>query len=174
MVEGIIERAAAMSISWQFARIYSPTSCDRNSYDTVVRSTGKISIFPRSIRILPERLVQMTRQPSPVWRRLTDSNERTWSEIHINIAATTSDYEEHTRWNSVLWFSYSSWSLQNRTLFLWDTRHQLVKIAGLECSVTSVDVKHDVDKNAGECLAPCQRSIFCCENLQSSITLRDM
>jgi hypothetical protein len=40
----MMDRAAEMSISGQLVRRYSPTSWERNSYETVVRSGGRISI----------------------------------------------------------------------------------------------------------------------------------
>jgi len=40
----MIDKAEEMSISGQLVKRYSPTSCERNSYETVLRSGGRISI----------------------------------------------------------------------------------------------------------------------------------
>lgn len=59
VVVGMIVSAEEMSMSGQFMRRYSPTSCDSCSYDTVGRSYGRISMFPRRIRILPSGFQQL-------------------------------------------------------------------------------------------------------------------
>ena len=39
--------------------IYSPTSWERSSYETVVRSGGKSSMSPRKMRMLPATIEQV-------------------------------------------------------------------------------------------------------------------
>jgi len=52
VVRGIIDSAADTSRSGAVSRICSPTSWARNSYETLLRSRGSISICPRRTRIL--------------------------------------------------------------------------------------------------------------------------
>jgi len=53
----MIDKAAEMSASGLVLSRYSATSCDKNSYETVLRPGGNTSKSPRRIRMLPGGIV---------------------------------------------------------------------------------------------------------------------
>ena len=89
----MVDSAADTSTLGELESRYSPTSCERNSYETVVRSGGRISIFPRRIRILPSSVRGQNRayEQKALERHATNSDERARSErLHsINIETRT-------------------------------------------------------------------------------------